>query len=258
MLPRRPLVAGNWKMNVAPAEAVPLVRGMRGPLGRVRGVEVLLCPAFPALVPVKELLQASRVRLGAQDCHPERGGAYTGEVSARMLAGLCSHVIVGHSERRAMFGDTDPLVRRKVAAVVGAGMVPVLCVGETDEENRRGATGEVVATQVAAALDGLGVAPGRVVVAYEPVWAIGSGRACEPGMANRVCGLVIRSTLAELGGEALASGVRVLYGGSVGPMNATAYFSQPDIDGALVGGAALKAETFVPIVEAAAVRVVGG
>jgi triosephosphate isomerase (TIM) len=238
-------------MHVSPAAAVPLVRSMRDPLNRLRRVETVLCPAFPALVTVADLLRPSRIAVGAQNCHWEDKGAHTGEVSVGMLVGHCRYVIVGHSERRAHYGDGEQQVRRKLEAILRANLIPILCVGEDLTHFETGMTTEVVARQVVTALDGLPFDADRLVIAYEPVWAIGSGKACDPGTAGAVIGRVIRGVLGELAGDDAASRVRVLYGGSVTDVNAAEYFGQPDIDGALVGGAALKAATFVGIARAA-------
>ena len=245
-------------MHVSPAAAVPLVRAMRDPLNRLKRIETVLCPAFPALVPVADLLRPSRIGVGAQDCHWEDKGAHTGEVSAGMLVGTCRYVIVGHSERRAMYSDTEDVVRRKLGAVLRANLVPILCVGEDLTDFETGRTAEVVARQVASALAGMPVTPERLVIAYEPVWAIGSGKACDPGTAGTVIGRVIRGVLSEAFDDDTARRVRVQYGGSVTDANAADYFAQPDIDGALVGGAALKAATFVGIARAAEASVPAG
>ena len=238
-------------MHLSPAEAVPFVRSMRDRLGRMAGVEVILCPPSLALTTVADLLRPTRIAVGAQNCHPEPKGAFTGELSATMLRGICRYVLVGHSERRAMFDDREPVVRSKVEAVLRAGLVPILCVGEDLAQRESGQTTELVARQVVTALDGLAIRPTRLVVAYEPVWAIGTGKACPPATANQVIGWVVRGVLAELFGDDIAEGVRILYGGSVTDVNAEQYFSQPDIDGALVGGASLKAVPFVGIARAA-------
>lgn len=248
---RTPIAAGNWKMHVSPGDAVPLVRSMRDPLGRFRDVEVVFFPTALALTTVSEMLRGSPIAVGAQNCHWEAKGAYTGEIAAPMLQGLVQYVLVGHSERRALFGDTDEAVRRKVEAVLRAGLTPMLCVGEELAEREAGQTTDVVARQVIAALDGLAVRPERLVVAYEPVWAIGTGKACPPHTANQVVGGVVRGVLSELFGSEVADGIRILYGGSVNDTNATEYFSQPDIDGALVGGASLKPRSFIGIARAA-------
>ena len=248
---RTPIAAGNWKMHVSPADAVPLVRSMRDPLGRLRGVEVVFFPTALALTSVSEMLRGSPIEVGAQNCHWEAKGAYTGEIAAPMLQGLVRYVLIGHSERRAMFGDTEDAVRHKVEAVLRTGLSPMLCVGEELAQRESGQTTDVVARQVITALDGLRVDPDRLVVAYEPVWAIGTGKACPPGTANQTCGGVVRGVLTELFGADAASRIRILYGGSVTDANAHDYFSQPDVDGALVGGASLKPGSFVGITRAA-------
>jgi len=238
-------------MHLSPAEAVPFVRSMRDRLGRLSGVEAVFFPPSLALPTVADLLGPTRIAVGAQNCHWESKGAFTGEIAAPMLRGLCRYVLVGHSERRAMFGDHEPVVRSKVEAVLRAGLVPMLCVGEDLAQREGGMTTELVARQVATALDGLDIQPRRLVVAYEPVWAIGTGKACPPATANQVIGGVVRGVLAKLFGDEVAGGVRILYGGSVTDANAAQYFAQPDIDGALVGGASLKAGPFIGIARAA-------
>jgi len=244
-------------MHLSPAAAVPLVRDMRDALNRLRRIETVLCPAFPALVPVADLLRPSRIEVGAQNCHWEDKGAHTGEVSAGMLVGTCRYVIVGHSERRAAYGDSEQRVRQKLQAILRANLAPILCVGEDLTHFETGMTTEMVARQVATAIEGLRFDPDRLVIAYEPVWAIGSGKACDPGTAGAVIGRVIRGVVAEIAGDDAALRVRVLYGGSVTDRNAAEYFAQPDVDGALVGGAALKAASFVGIARAAEASVPG-
>lgn len=239
------------------AEARHLVSEMVPGLQAISGVEKVLCPAFPALLAVSALLEGTDIGLGAQNMHWESAGAYTGEVSPPMVAELCQYVILGHSERRTYFGETDETVNRKVQAALAHGLVPIVCVGETLEENEAGRTEEVVFRQVQLGLAGLSLAEdftasSNLVVAYEPVWAIGTGRAATAEGANRVVAEVIRPALSELFGEGSAQEIRVLYGGSVKADNAAEFFSQPDIDGALVGGASLKVAEFVPITQAAA------
>ncbi len=252
---RRPLVAGNWKMHGLRSEARTLARGVvsrltAGPLE----ADVLLAPPFTALSDVAEATAASPVRLAAQDVFWEPRGAFTGEVSAAMLRDAgCSHCIVGHSERRHLFGERDEQVARKVRALLEEGVVPILCIGERLEEREAGRTLEVVLGQLRAALPEpslLGDDPLRLVVAYEPVWAIGTGRTASPADAQHVHE-ALRAELTSLLGASLARGVRLLYGGSVKPQNAAALLAQPDVDGALVGGASLDAERFVAIVRAA-------
>ncbi len=250
---RTPFVAGNWKMNKTVAEARALVAEMAPILRGVKGVEKVLCPPFMCLVPVAALLQGTDIGLGAQNLHWEAKGAYTGEVAAGMIAEFCQYVIIGHSERRTYFGETDETVNKKIAAAKAASLTPIVCVGETLAEYEAGRTAEVVSRQIRAGLKGLdaGFAP-KVVVAYEPVWAIGTGRASNGPDANAVVRDHIRKPLAEMYGEETAQAIRVLYGGSVTAVNAAEFFGQPDIDGALVGGASLKVEEFVKITQAAA------
>ena len=249
---RVPLIAGNWKLNKTSTEAYKLVAEMLPGLRNIRGVEKLLCPPFTALMAVFRLIKDSDIRLGAQNMYWEEQGAYTGEISPRMLAEFCQYVILGHSERRTYFGETNEQVNRKVRAAVAHHLMPIICVGETLEENEVGRTAGVVSRQVREALVGLDILDAeRIVIAYEPVWAIGTGRAATAAGANTLIRNVIRPTLASLFGEDIAQSVRVLYGGSVDPGNAGDFFRQPEIDGALVGGASLKPRSFIDIVEAA-------
>lgn len=249
---RLPLIAGNWKMNKTVAEALDLVESMLSDLVRISTVERVLCPPFVALAPVAERLRGTEVGLGAQHMHWEDAGAFTGEVSPLMLKDLCTYVIVGHSERRAYFAETDGTVNLRLQAAIRHGLKPILCVGETLSENESGRTVEVVRRQVNLGLSGFTSDQIRgIVIAYEPVWAIGTGKAASPEGANAVVAEVIRPAIEALAGEAEAESIRVLYGGSVKPDNAAPFFRQADIDGALVGGASLKAEDFVGIVAAA-------
>ncbi len=247
---RTPIIAGNWKCHKTIAEAEELAAGVVREVEGIAAVEVALCPPFVALAAVRQQLQGSRVRLGAQNAYLEEG-AYTGEIAPRMLAGLCDYVILGHSERRHVFGEADPLINAKVRAVLAQGLAPILCVGETLEENEQGRTDAVVSAQVRAGLEGV---VGRQflqaggVIAYEPVWAIGTGRACHGPTANAVIGL-IRRLLVDLYGMDVARAVRIQYGGSVKPANIAEFMGQPEIDGALVGGASLQVEDFVGIVQ---------
>ncbi|MDP2952304.1 MAG: triose-phosphate isomerase [Chloroflexota bacterium] len=248
---RTPLIAGNWKMNTTLPQAVDLVKGMRDKLAALRGVEVVLCPPFISLAAVRELLQGTNIGLGAQNMYFEEKGAYTGEVSPPMLAGLCQFVILGHSERRAYFGETDQGVNRKLKAALKADLKPILCVGERLADRESGKTEEIIVGQVRGALEGLSPPAHRLVVAYEPVWAIGTGRAATGEQANETIGL-IRRTLASLYGHPSAAAVRIQYGGSANAANIAQFLSQPEVDGALVGGASLQAEEFVSMVEQAA------
>jgi len=249
---RRPLIAGNWKMHKTLAEARALVDGIRAGLGDA-AVDVLVAPPFTALGVVVEVARGSAVAVGAQNVHWERQGAFTGEVSPAMLreAG-CSHVIIGHSERRQLFGETDDGVAKKAAAALAAGLVPIVCVGETLDERESDRTMEVVERQVERALRELSPdAVAGLVIAYEPVWAIGTGRAATPDQAQEVHA-GIRGLVARSHGDPVAASVRIQYGGSVKPQNAAEIMTQPDIDGALVGGACLEAESFLEIVRKSA------
>ena len=250
---RMPLVIGNWKMSGTLAEARPLAAGVRDGLKRFKGVDVVLCPPFTALAAVADVLQGTAIGLGAQNCHWESSGAHTGEIAPPMLVELgCRTVLVGHSERRREMGETDDLVKRKVAAALAHGLVPVLCVGETAEERRQGLTFTTVEGQLRAGLAGLDTAAvARLVIAYEPVWAIGTGVNATPQQAAEVHGYV-RGLVSELASKEVAQGLRVLYGGSVKADNVDALLAEGDIDGALVGGASLSAPGFVSIVKKAA------
>ncbi len=249
---RRPILAGNWKMNLTIAEATDFVRSIRRGLNEIRTVDRVLCPPYTALAAVGELLSATEIEVGAQNMYWEEEGAYTGEIAPAMLKELCQYVILGHSERRAYFGETDEGVNRKIKAALAQGLKPIVCVGETEAQYDAGETETVVSGQVRGCLAGL--ATGQVaglVIAYEPVWAIGTGKAATPAGAGAVIGLNIRGTVAELYDEATAQAVRVQYGGSVKPSNVAEFMSHPDIDGALVGGASLKPD-FVELVRIAA------
>jgi triosephosphate isomerase len=246
---RTPVIAGNWKMNPAPEGYAPLIDGLRVSLEELRGVERVVCPPYVYLSHVRSLLAGSAIGLGAQDAYWQDYGAYTGAVSAAMLAALVDYVILGHSERRTLFGETDGTVRLKVEAALRHGLRPIVCVGETLDQRERGATADVLRTQVHEGLDGIEL-PSGAIIAYEPVWAIGTGRAATPAIAAEAAGL-IRLVIAEDHGRERAADVRILYGGSVTPTNAGQFLSEPEIDGALVGGASLKAEDFAEIVRSA-------
>ena len=250
---RKPFVAGNWKMYKTVGEARLLLTELIPGMSAVQNVEMVVCPPFPALLAVAALLEGTGIGLGAQNMHWESAGAFTGEVAPPMVAEFCKYVILGHSERRAYFGETDETVNRKVKAALVYGLTPIVCIGETLEENESGRTGEVVSRQMKLGLTGIELPDSLpLVIAYEPVWAIGTGRAATAPGANAVVADVIRPALAELFGSQAAQAVRVLYGGSVKANLAAEFFSQPDIDGALVGGASLKAVEFLPIIQAAA------
>ncbi len=243
---RVPMIAGNWKMNTTVAQAVELVRAMAAGLDKISGIEKIVCPPFVSLVAIKEIIGGTSIKLGAQNLFYEEKGAYTGESSPLMLAGLCDFVIIGHSERRQYFGETGEIVNKKVRAAMKAGLKPILCIGERLEENESGRTGEVVIEQLESSLANVDNADG-LVVAYEPVWAIGTGRAATGKQANGTISL-IRQYLSRLYGARVAGNTSILYGGSVTAANATEFMRQPEIDGALVGGASLKASDFLSIV----------
>ncbi len=244
---RTPMIAGNWKMNATVSEAKTLVTGVLNGLDSITGVEKVLCPPFTALAAIKEMLADTSVRLGAQNLYFEEKGAYTGEISPLMLAELCEFVIIGHSERRQYFGETDETVNRKITAALEAGLKPIVCIGERLEENEAGRTTAVVTGQLKGAMTGIDY-PAGFIIAYEPVWAIGTGRAATGRQADETIGL-IRGNMGEMYGEEAARDVRILYGGSVTAANASEFMEQPEIDGALVGGASLKADEFASIVK---------
>ena len=248
---RIPFIAGNWKMNTTVAEAIDLVKAMRKELDKVSDVEKVACPPFVSLAPVKELLKKSSIKLGAQNLYFAEKGAYTGEISPLMLADLCEFVIIGHSERRQYFNETGEIINKKVAAALKAGLKPILCIGERLEENEAGKTEEVVAEQLKSALAGI-AAPDGLVIAYEPVWAIGTGKAATGEQANKTIAF-IRQNIAQLYDGKTAQEMRILYGGSVTATNAAEFLQEPEIDGALVGGASLKATEFLSIVTQTAV-----
>lgn len=250
---RTPFVAGNWKMNKTVEETRTLVFALGQELEPIQGVERVICPPFTALLAAAAVLQGTGIGLGAQNMYWEPKGAFTGEISAPMIAEFCRYVILGHSERRTYFGETDETVNRKVHAALAYNLTPIVCVGETLAENEAGQTAEVVARQVRLGLQGVDAAiAARLVIAYEPVWAIGTGRAATGPDANRVSAEIIRPELADLFGTQTAQSIRILYGGSVTAANASEFFGQPEIDGALVGGASLKVEEFAAITRLAA------
>jgi triosephosphate isomerase len=253
---RIPIVAGNWKMNTTAASGAELCDGIRKGVDGISGVEKVVCPPFPFLFIARDRLKGSSVKVGAQNVHWASRGAYTGAVSYTMLVGLVEYVIVGHSERRAYHGDTDETVNRRVAAALTAGLKPIFCVGETAEEREAGHTEEVLLRQVGIGLRSIEV-PEGFAIAYEPVWAIGTGKAATGPVANEAIGL-IRAEVARLAGAAVAQSVRILYGGSVTPDNVAEFARQPEIDGSLVGGASLNADSFTSLVrqtaEAAAAK----
>jgi len=254
MASRTPIVVGNWKLHNTIAQGEALVTELKNQLGTVRDVDVGVAPVFTSLASIAKRLGDSKIWLGAQDCFYEEGGAWTGEVSAPMLVDAgCKFAIVGHSERRANFGDTDSVVAKKARAALDGGLHAIICVGESEQERDSGKTTERVGSQLSAALGVLTAEDlDRVIVAYEPVWAIGTGRTATPAQAQEVHAF-IRGQMTERFGD-LGSGVRIQYGGSVKPGNAAALMAEADIDGALVGGASLKAEDFGAIVKACSAR----
>ena len=251
MKSRKPMVAGNWKMNKTLFEARDLIRAILPEVEGVDGVDIVVCPPFVSLGVTKRETEGSLIMIGAQNMHWEVEGAYTGEVAPSMVAELCQYVILGHSERRSYFGETDETVNLKTKAALAAGLTPIVCVGETLAEYEVGLTGEVVERQVRLGLAGLQLVENpSLVIAYEPVWAIGTGRASTAEDAALVIADIIRPAVAGLYGTEVAQAVRVLYGGSVKASNAAEFFAKLDIDGALVGGASLKAADFTAIVQA--------
>jgi len=249
---RTPLVAGNWKMNKTVEEARSLVYLMSAKLREIKGVEKVLCPPFPALLAVHAQLEGSDLGLGAQNMYWEEKGAYTGEVSPLMVKELCQYVILGHSERRTYFGETDETVNKKVRAAQKYDLTPIVCVGETLQQYEANQTSDVVARQIRLGLAGVDTNfATRLVVAYEPIWAIGTGKASSGENANDVLRKVIRPALSELFGQETAQTIRILYGGSVTGSNAAEFFGCSEIDGALVGGASLKVDEFIAITPAA-------
>ena len=249
---RKPLVAGNWKMNKTTTQATELVQEMLPGLKAVSEVERVICPPFTSLISISALLNESGVGLGAQTMHWEASGAFTGEIAPQMVKEFCEYVIIGHSERRAYFAETDETVNKKVKAALAIGLTPIVCVGESLSEYEAGKTSAVVMRQVSEGFKEIAAADAsQIVVAYEPIWAIGTGKAATSEGANAVLRDFIRPAMGQLWGSAITQNVRILYGGSVNAANAAEYFHQSDIDGALVGGASLKPAEFIKIVEAA-------
>ncbi|MFO7837964.1 MAG: triose-phosphate isomerase [Desulfosalsimonadaceae bacterium] len=242
---RRPLIAGNWKMHKTCPEAVNTARALAGITTDVEGADIMIAPPFPALAPVAEALAGSQIGLGAQNLYWEQQGAYTGEVSADMIVSAgCSYVIIGHSERRHIFGETDEAVNKKTRAALGAKLTPVLCVGETESERDEGKTFSTLDKQIEKGLEGLNLdIASPPIIAYEPVWAIGTGRTATADQAEEAHAH-IRQLLAQQCGREMAEAVRILYGGSVKPKNIAELMAREDIDGALAGGASLDADTF--------------
>jgi triosephosphate isomerase len=244
---RKPLIAGNWKMNTTLEEAKSLVWAILNELEGTDGVEKVLCPPFISLAAVKELLRGTSIELGAQNMYFEDKGAYTGEISPVMLTDLCDYVIIGHSERRQHFFETDDMVNKKAKKALESGLKPIVCVGESLEDNEAGKTEQIITCQVKAGLAGISPTS-ELVIAYEPIWAIGTGRAATGKQANATISL-IRNIIANIWNRQTAETVRILYGGSVTGNNIAEFIAELHIDGALVGGASLKSNEFVSIVK---------
>jgi triosephosphate isomerase len=246
---RTPIIAGNWKMNKTAEEAVAFVREIRNGLSQIKGIDKVVCPPFIAIPAVADALQATEIGVGAQNMHFAENGAYTGELAANMLTPYCQYVIIGHSERREYFNETDEGVNKKAKAALAHGLTPIICVGESLAQNEAGETQAFVSGQVRAALAGLTAEQvAGLVIAYEPIWAIGTGKSASAAQAGSIIGLSVRGPIAEMFGEDTAQKVRIQYGGSANEKNIAEYMAQPDIDGALVGGASLKA-SFVELVK---------
>jgi triosephosphate isomerase (TIM) len=252
MTKRTPLIAGNWKMNLNVDQSIALVKAIAAGIKDLSGVDVLVAPPFTSLVPVKQAIGTSAILLASQNMHWEKEGAFTGEVSPQMVieAG-CSHVILGHSERRSLFKETDEMINSKVKSAIPAGLIPIVCIGETLTERENGQAFDVISSQLKGSLRVFieeGRMPGSAILAYEPVWAIGTGRTATPEQAQEIHAF-IRNWITETFNKETSDQVRILYGGSVKPDNASTLMSCPDIDGALVGGASLKPESFLGIIK---------
>ena len=246
---RTPIIAGNWKMNKTATEAVAFVREIRHALNEIKGVDRVVCPPFMAIAGVADALSGTEIGVGAQNMHYEESGAFTGECAPSMIKPYCQYVILGHSERRAYFNETDEAVNKKVKAALAHGITPIVCVGETLEQNEAGITHEFVSGQVKAAFEGLTNAEmAKCVIAYEPIWAIGTGKSATSAQAGQIIGVTVRGAVAAAFDEETAQKVRIQYGGSVKIHNIAEYMQHPDIDGALVGGASLKAD-FIELVK---------
>jgi len=253
MTARKPMVAANWKMNKTAFEARELIQAMLPELKKIEAVDIVLCPPFTNLSLVCEQIAETDLKLGAQNMHWQEKGAFTGEISASMLTDFCDYVILGHSERRQMFGETNETVNKKAHTALAHDLKPIICVGESLEQNQAGETAQVVETQCRESLQAITPEQAQnIVIAYEPVWAIGTGLAATPEGANEVHRDVIRPVLRDLFGAEIAEGMRILYGGSVNAENAGELFAMSDIDGGLIGCASLKADAFVAVVKAAA------
>jgi triosephosphate isomerase len=250
MSKRTPLMAGNWKMHKSVSEALEFVNGLKKNVADVKDREILVCPTFTALYPVSQAIKGSNIQLGAQNLHWEKKGAFTGEIAPGMLVDAgCKYVIIGHSERRQYFGETDVTVNKRTKAAFEAGLTPIVCVGETLAEREANKTFTVIEKQVAEGIAGLTAEQAKVlVIAYEPVWAIGTGKTATPAQAEEVH-VFIRKQYAKMYGESAAQEMRILYGGSVKPDNVAELMKQPNIDGGLVGGASLEVDSFTKLVK---------
>lgn len=249
---RKPIIIGNWKMNKTAEQATLLVADLLPEMQRIKNIDCVICPPFTALMVVSQMVNNTGIGVGAQDMFWESAGAFTGEVAPQMIKEFCQYVILGHSERRTLLGETDDMVNRKVKAAIDNFLIPIVCVGEKSEENESGLTEKVVERQIKKGLEGVTKDKlDSIIIAYEPVWAIGTGRAATKDDAQRVIGSIIRKLLISIYGDESAQRVRILYGGSVNGQNAAEYFSMADIDGALVGGASLKSPDFISIIRAA-------
>ena len=249
---RIPLIAGNWKMHNNVSQALNLVSELLPTFSKLSGVESLICPPFSSLMPLAAVLEDSPIKLGAQNIHWEKQGAYTGEISAEMVREFCDYVILGHSERRQYFAESDQEINKKIIAAISADLIPVFCVGESLQENESGRAAEVLTNQINAGLAGVQIArASQMVLAYEPIWAIGTGKAATPENIDTLLRNVVRPVISGIFGAEIGQGIRILYGGSVNADNAKSYFQKEEIDGALVGGASLKAPDFLAIAQAA-------
>lgn len=250
---RTPIIAGNWKMNKTADEALAFVREIRNELNSITSVDSVICPPFVALPAVSDALKGTRIGVGAQNVYFEEKGAFTGECSPTMLKPYCQYVIIGHSERRAYFNETNESVNKKTQALLAHNLTPIICVGESLEQKEAGETHEFVSDQVKAAFNGITPDQATIcIIAYEPIWAIGTGRSASPADAGLIIGLTVRGAIADIFGEEISQKVRVQYGGSTTPDNIADFMKHPDIDGALVGGASLK-PSFVDMVRATAI-----
>jgi len=246
---RKPMMAGNWKMNKTIDEASALAEEIRSQVAAIEAVDRVLCPPYISLPAVSLSVHGTSIEVGAQNMHWEESGAYTGEISPSMIVDFAKYVIIGHSERRQYFAETDETVNKKVHSALAHGLIPIVCVGESLEQNEAGETHSFVSGQVTAALAGLSTDQVKgLIIAYEPIWAIGTGKAATSAQAQQICGDTVRGAVAKVYGADVAQATRVLYGGSTKPSNIAEIMQQPDIDGALIGGAALKASDYCDMV----------